>query len=363
MHEMTACADHQIRTRPCPDCYICGTKGVLLYQGLEDRLFNAPGVWDLKSCTNAECGLVWLDPMPLEEEIRKAYQSYYTHGSEKREQSLLSSARQVRLVRLGLLRPLFKFLKHGYLASVYGYTEGTGGLQRIAGYALYFCPFLVRSLAKGVRYVRYRPNGRLLDVGCGDGAYLHYMQGLGWKAEGVEVDPLAVEQAHRLGLLIHYGTLEQQGFEGGRFDVITLNHVLEHVHDPLGLLKECQRLLKPEGVIKVLVPNVESAGHRGFGADWRGLEPPRHIYIFSIRALKELVTKAGFDVNVKTSTQGARSIYLRSAALASQNNTRSNVTNPLLIALKAYLFNLYESFAVLSGREQGEEIVLQGRKA
>ena len=69
----------EIQTRPCPDCYICGTKGQPLCQGLEDRLFGALGRWNLKSCPNPDCGLVWLDPMPIEEDIGNAYETYYTH--------------------------------------------------------------------------------------------------------------------------------------------------------------------------------------------------------------------------------------------------------------------------------------------
>src|SRR5208283_2932444 len=69
----------EIRSFPCPKCYLCGADGEPLYAGLRDRLFNAPGEWGLKRCPNSECGLVWLDPMPLEEDIGIAYESYFTH--------------------------------------------------------------------------------------------------------------------------------------------------------------------------------------------------------------------------------------------------------------------------------------------
>jgi hypothetical protein len=68
-----------IHTIPCPDCKICGSPGVSTYQGLQDRLFSTSGFWNLKKCSNAECGIMWLDPMPLESDIHKAYTSYYTH--------------------------------------------------------------------------------------------------------------------------------------------------------------------------------------------------------------------------------------------------------------------------------------------
>src|ERR1700693_5419422 len=68
-----------IRTRPQPACLLCGTAGQVLYASLTDRLFSAPGLWQLKQCPSPGCGLVWPDPAPLEEDLGLAYQMYYTH--------------------------------------------------------------------------------------------------------------------------------------------------------------------------------------------------------------------------------------------------------------------------------------------
>ncbi len=352
---------NEIRTRPCPDCYLCGAQGKPLYQSLKDRLFGSPGEWNLKKCPNPECGLVWLDPMPLLEDISKAYETYYTHGEEELAESLLHVSQPSPLVRLFPLR-LRKYLKHGFFASAYGYPEGIRGFQRLAGFGLYLYPFLARTLARAVGYVPYLAGGRLLDVGCGDGSYLDYMRSLGWEVEGVEVDPRAVEQAGKRNLRVHSGTLEQQGFEDCRFDTIVLSHVLEHVHDPAALLRECHRILKPGGIIKVFVPNLESVGHRRFKASWLGLDPPRHLHLFTIRALRKLALEASLDVTLRTSSAMARGIYMTSVALASENNRRGQVTDPLPIVFKAYLFDVYEAFGVLFAKEWGEEIVLHGKK-
>src|SRR5262245_3389479 len=67
-----------MRSRAAPTCYLCGALGRVLYQNLIDRTFNTPGAWTLKKCT--VCGLLWLDPLPLEEDISIAYQTYYTHN-------------------------------------------------------------------------------------------------------------------------------------------------------------------------------------------------------------------------------------------------------------------------------------------
>jgi len=164
----------QIRTRPNSDCYVCGFKGEPLYQRLRDRhIFSVPGEWDLKRSPDPECGLVWLDPMPIEKDIGKAYLTYFTHGSNEQENVVCGKPR-------GDLRELLQYLKHGFLASRYNYNDGLGTIQRILGYGLYAYPLLADALCRGVCYVKYVPQGRLLDVGCGDGSYIQNMQRLGW---------------------------------------------------------------------------------------------------------------------------------------------------------------------------------------
>src|SRR4051812_22572259 len=100
--------DDIIRTRMCPNCDVCGSKGVILYTGLEDRLYSSPGKWQLSQCTNAECGTLWLDPMPLEEDIIRAYQDYYTHSSAD-------------VSKTSIKQRLKGYLKMGYTAARYGY--------------------------------------------------------------------------------------------------------------------------------------------------------------------------------------------------------------------------------------------------
>src|SRR5438105_3101279 len=73
----------EIRVRPQPECYVCGARGQQQYRDLRDRINHAPGVWNLSRCPNPKCGLLWLDPMPSEEDIGKAYTTYFTHGSEQ----------------------------------------------------------------------------------------------------------------------------------------------------------------------------------------------------------------------------------------------------------------------------------------
>src|SRR5688500_6917615 len=73
-----------IGTRPVPNCCMCGGTGIPLYQNLRDHWFGAAGEWHLQRCPNRHCRLLWLDPMSTEDEIGKAYLSYYTHNEQLR---------------------------------------------------------------------------------------------------------------------------------------------------------------------------------------------------------------------------------------------------------------------------------------
>lgn len=354
--------ENSIRAHPCPNCCVCNGQGQLLYAGLQDRLYCAPGRWNLKKCPNPHCGLIWLDPMPIEGDIGKAYAQYFTHGTPDGGQSLQRRFRLRSLLkRISPVQRFYTFIKRGYLATAFGYTAGISRSQRLCGYALYLSPFQVHMVAQGIRYADYCPGGRLLDVGCGSGSYVAYMRTLRWEVEGVEVDPRAVEQARKLNLVIYQGNLEERGFENNRFDMITLSHVLEHVHKPLAVLKECCRILKPGAFLVVVTPNTESIGHAWFRESWHNLDPPRHIHLFTPAALKRLAVEAGFHVEMQTSAVDAEGVYAQSTLIA-QNRNMTTLPSRLSVFIKRRAFALYECFIMLAGKDSAEEIHLKGCK-
>src|SRR5712664_1369803 len=91
-----------IRVRPCPSCMSCGSDGDVIHRDLDDVLFGAPGLWSVRRCGNPRCGLMWLDPQPVEEDIGRAYAQYYTHVSMPGGKSL--PKRIFRQVRGSVLR-------------------------------------------------------------------------------------------------------------------------------------------------------------------------------------------------------------------------------------------------------------------
>lgn len=302
----------------------------MVYQNLRDRLFGAPGGWSLRQCPDPRCGLLWLDPMPRPEEIHKAYTRYYTHHAAEAGGP-------------GRLKRAWHTLKAAYLAERFGYRGGSNGFQRRAlAAAMYLLPLRRRAVEASVRFLRHQPGGRLLDVGCGSGDWLVQMRELGWHVDGLDFDPAAVELARTRNLNVRAGSLEAQGYDSETFDAVTLHHVIEHVPDPVATLRECHRVLRFGGRLVVATPNAHSLSHRMFRADWRGLEPPRHLHLFTGGSLRRALEAAGFR-RMTSHPQIAFSVVYESLLL---RRGRTDPFPPLRAfrsaQLLAKLFNLWE---------------------
>ncbi len=138
--------------------------------------------------------------------------------------------------------------------------------------------------------------GRLLDFGCGGGKFLAQMHAEGWQVLGVDVSKPVVERIQReLRLPALAGDLSAPELEGSSFEVITMRQSLEHVHDPLEVLRQARRLLVPGGTLIVWVPNIDSLPFRWFGPAWYGLDLPRHLAHFTPSTLRRMVVEAGFQ--------------------------------------------------------------------
>jgi 2-polyprenyl-3-methyl-5-hydroxy-6-metoxy-1,4-benzoquinol methylase len=132
--------------------------------------------------------------------------------------------------------------------------------------------------------------GKVLDYGCGTGHFLAACRSNGWQVAGLEPNPRAREEAtHRVGQPI--GTDDLGGFSAESFDAITLWHVLEHVHSLTDTLKQLISLLKPDGVLIIAVPNVESFDAQHYRQDWAAYDVPRHLYHFSPKTMTQLLKK------------------------------------------------------------------------
>jgi SAM-dependent methyltransferase len=290
-----------IRTLPNPKCGVCRRDGIPLYSGLVDRLFGVPGEWTLKRCPGSACGLLWLDPMPHESDIALAYSAYYTHPG---------SAVKISRWRDFYYRLNYR-LKNVHVRTRFG---GRGEYRRAAAILTWLAlgPYPpTRAIVEfPMRYLPQPLTGRVLEIGFGHGRMLQQLGELGWDAEGLETDAVTVDNAKQRGLKVACGSLAGQRYPDDHFDAIVSNHVLEHVHEPLQMLRESRRVLRAGGRFIAATPNAASFGHRVFGADWRGLEPPRRLQIFTPPAITSLARIAGFkNPTCVTSSRGAALIW------------------------------------------------------
>lgn len=134
--------------------------------------------------------------------------------------------------------------------------------------------------------------GRLLDFGCGNGSFARLMSARGFEVVGLEPFSMgATIMAPNLELI--RAPLDQVAPSLGGFDVITLWQVLEHLEQPVQTLRALCKLLNPDGVIVVSVPNFQSWQSNVFGGRWFHLDPPRHLLHFEPRSLTQCLLRAG----------------------------------------------------------------------
>ena len=138
----------------------------------------------------------------------------------------------------------------------------------------------------------------VLDVGCGSGTLLGLLKHRGFRVTGLDFSAEAAEIAKtENGVDVAVGSLEEAHFAAESFDVVTLFHVMEHVTNPHLVLAEVSRVLKPNGVAILQVPNIESWQFKIFGARWYGLDIPRHVIDYSRNSMLKLLADSGFVVN------------------------------------------------------------------
>lgn len=262
-------------------CPVCGSRNrVMQYANLRDRLFAAPGIWTMYQCEN--CDVRYLDPRPDTSSIGMAYAAYYTH-------------QEIRENTGDTLRGWFKLgLKNGYLNNTW-HSALSPAFPRIARILSRIVPSWTNTFDHVVlRDLPKVKSGHLLDIGCGNGAYIKRIKALGWTVRGIDLDRQAIEYAKAQHLDVMEGDLSVFDGEQELFDVVTANHVVEHVHDPVAFLQSCWRLLKPGGMLRIESPNFNSTGSMEFGESWRGLEPPRHLVLFTHDNMKNCLHKVGF---------------------------------------------------------------------
>lgn len=141
------------------------------------------------------------------------------------------------------------------------------------------------------------PPARVLDVGCGNGAFLVRLQQRGFEVEGTELTRFAVERVPpESGIPVHVGDLRELDLPSDHYDAVTMWHVLEHVRDPRATCEAVARVLRPGGYFLMALPNVASWQASLFGMHWFHHDPPRHLFGLNPRSLSLLLSRHGFDL-------------------------------------------------------------------
>lgn len=349
-----------------PQCPLCGSATERLHENLRDELFGSIGVWQFHRCTNGGCGLGSLQPPPTSAEIIAAYESYHTHAPDS-----VATAEQSSVAAISLLQTLWSGARERYQARRFGYTASPLPTSQhlvasVLSWLITMLPghradfeaaafFLdapknlpiphrgsssdTNTPSKGNDLVTSN-SPRLLEVGCGGGKLLGRMQSFGWQVTGTDFDENAVAAAQSHAIDVRLGTLAEQNFAPASFDAIVLKHVIEHVPEPVAELTLCNSLLKPGGKLIVLTPNMAGRGHKRWARYWRGLEPPRHLQIFTPQALTTAITDSGLTLQELRTTGRTRGAYresLDAERLAAGKGTMASLPSLILAELDEWL--------------------------
>ena len=234
-------------------CPWCGSENAQLHIELKD-LFLTQEPFKILECK--DCGLLYTTPRPNKDEIGKYYKSdeYYSHQENKE----------------GFIPKVYEKVKSINLKNKY--TIATEKTRK----------------------------GKILDIGCGVGDFLHTMEQHGWEGTGVEPSEEAKAIAKKRIKAQLFSSEEQENLTIGSFDVITMWHVLEHVDALRWQIQQLYRLCKPGGRIIIALPNYKSYDGQYYKAAWAAYDVPRHlnhfneetiIKIFEESHLKHIKTK------------------------------------------------------------------------
>lgn len=237
---MSHMTEASIEKLPVKACHVC--EGLRTYY-----LFSTSGHRVVRC---EDCGLVFLNPQPSDEELGRIYSANYFLGSESEEGRRTASE-------------IKKATAKGYLSEI--------------------------------RRYRGAANGRLLEVGCGDGDFLALAEADGWDVTGIEYAPAACERARsRLKKgEVYSGELQSAALPANQFEICVVSDVIEHVRSPREFLREIHRVLKPGGILFIATPSIDSWSARLLKQDWMEFKV-EHLTYFDRQTLQTALFKSGF---------------------------------------------------------------------
>ncbi len=234
------------------------------------------------------------------------------------------------------------------------YISHTGGSQSLLDRAYIFARRV--TLQWKLRIIsKYKSKGNVLDYGCGTGEFLMQLQSNRWVISGVEPSVEAREKASNLLQIPIYASLEN--IDNSKFDIITLWHVLEHVHDLEKILTSLHSILNDDGTIFIAVPNHESHDANEYESYWAGYDVPRHLWHFSKNTMKKLLDISGFCL-IETLPMKLDAYYV---SLLSEGY-KCPQQNKVLTFLKAFKNGFVSNLAAIENQNYSSIIYIAKRR-
>jgi len=199
---------------------------------------------------------------------------------------------------------------------------------------------------------KYSPTpSTILDYGCGTGNFLNYIKKAGWKVAGIEPSEQARQKSTELITSNVYKDIN--GIHGGKFKIITLWHVLEHIHDLNTTIQELKNRLSKEGYLIIAVPNPNSHDSQYYKSHWAAYDVPRHLWHFTRNTMKPLMAKNGLRI-VEVKPMKLDSFYVSLLSEGYKNPSQSKVTT----GLKAFMQGLRSNLSARITKEYSSLIYI-----
>jgi SAM-dependent methyltransferase len=319
--------------------------------------------WKMMRCSGCSLGL--LNPRPTLSEIKKFYKSSFFSLTPDIQIGNFSDLVQLIKTQERFKQKLriLQYVTRNYLkfkALEYSSRDSIGKLSLIEG--LFFN--LLKRLIEPVIFLPFIQKGRILDIGFGRGEFLLAAKQAGWRSYGIDNSSESVELGLKLGLetsLFDGSFKTKLSFPDTYFDVITMQSVLEHVHYPIEAIQECFRLLKPGGLLIVVVPNLDSYDRKVLGSSWSLWDQPKHLFHFNEETLEILLSKVGFVCEKVVYKKTAKITENKSLAKL-RSISKNRLTYLKISFLIRYGKRIYSLLGFLDDSEVAQNIAIYGRK-